>query len=181
MQVGRLLVVVHQAGCLLPATRIDPACLAAAEPAPAGYDAAAGQRVLLSAQQMLRQLAASSPGPSSSDSSQPAADGDTNSVSTLDELDEAESSMDDDDASSSSSSSRKDPVARDTGFHTAWTAQVAKLGMVGALVAAAYPDRIAQLKPGASGSKPGYTLSSGVRQAACMPVAAWAGARQCCS
>ena len=29
------------------------------------------------------------------------------------------------------------------GFHTAWTSQMAKEGLVGALVALAYPDRVA--------------------------------------
>jgi hypothetical protein len=47
-------------------------------------------------------------------------------------------------------------------FASVCQAQLQKGGLLGALVAAAYPDRIAQLKPGSSG-KAAYSLSNGKR------------------
>lgn len=108
--------------------------------------------------------------------------GQPDAASTVDELDEAGSSLDEatediaghgvddlqqDSASSISSSGLQAALARHhhhqlpaTALSTAWVSQLQKSGLVGALMAAAYPDRIAQLKAG-SGGKPDYTLSSG--------------------
>jgi hypothetical protein len=99
-------------------------------------------------------------------------DAEGTAASTVDELDEAESSMADDDLetelesavtpSGSSGSGVRQSSHADPGFPAAWQQQLRKPGLLGALVAAAYPDRIAQLKTG-GGSKPSYTLSTGRR------------------
>uniref|UniRef100_A0A383V6U4 ATP-dependent helicase HrpB n=1 Tax=Tetradesmus obliquus TaxID=3088 RepID=A0A383V6U4_TETOB len=154
--------------------------LAGEEAAPAGFDHAGASRVLLGAQQILRQLQASTAAAAGSTAS--IDDPSSTAASTVDELDEAESSMaeDDDDelqaesndspaaaavggqpsGSSSSSGGLRASSHADPKFNGSWQQQLRKPGLLGALVAAAYPDRIAQLKPG-SGGKPSYTLSTG--------------------
>jgi hypothetical protein len=154
----------------------------ATEPAPVGFDHAGASRVLLGAQQILRQLQACTTAAAAADQATATAsidDSSSASASTVDELDEAESSMveevddvdGDDDlssassvATSSTSAGKMTDVRRsshaDPGFDASWQDQLRKPGLLGALVAAAYPDRIAQLKPG-SGGKPSYTLSTG--------------------
>jgi hypothetical protein len=155
----------------------------AAEPAPVGFDHAGASRVLLGAQQMLWQLQACTTTAIAADPTTATASIDESSntsASTVDELDEAESSMIEDDGddvdgdenlssvgsiTSSSGNAGKTADVRqsshaDPGFDASWQDQLRKPGLLGALVAAAYPDRIAQLKPG-SGGKPSYTLSTG--------------------
>jgi hypothetical protein len=127
------------------------------EELPAGmtFDAAGGSRVLLSAHQIVKQLTP----PAAAEAAEAASPGNGgDSASTLDELDEAESS-EDDDADSSSSSRVQQHSADAAGFAAACRAQLAKQGLLGALVAAAYTDRIAQLRPGSG--RPAYTLASG--------------------
>jgi hypothetical protein len=154
-----------------------------AEPAPLGFDHAGASRVLLGAQQILRQLQACTTAAAAADQAALTASIDeasSTSASTVDELDEAESSIaeDDDDVdgddslsvtstvtSSSTNAGNAAEVRQlshaDPGFAASWQDQLRKPGLLGALVAAAYPDRIAQLKP-SSGGKPSYTLSTGV-------------------
>jgi hypothetical protein len=155
--------------------------LVAAEPAPVGFDDAGASRVLLGAQQILRQLQACTTAAADQATATASLDDSSNtSASTVDELDEAESSMAEDDGddvdgdddlssvgsvTSSSTNAGKTTDVRqsshaDPGFDASWQQQLRKPGLLGALVAAAYPDRIAQLKPG-SGGKPSYTLSTG--------------------
>jgi hypothetical protein len=175
--------IINAASCRTPTTTQTlhhaasaPACAAAAS-APAGFDHAGASRVLLGAQQILRQLQASTTAAAAAAGGQAGAtasldDSNSTAASTVDELDEAESSMADDDddmasdgrtASSSSSSGLKESSHADPRFAADWQGQLRKPGLLGALVAAAYPDRIAQLKPG-SGGKPSYTLSTGAKQ-----------------
>jgi len=155
------------------------ACCDAADAAPAGFDSVGASRVLLSGQQMVAQLAAAtatanspSPADNTGSSSSNSSASDT-TVDTLDELDEAESSMDeadsgitaaaDDDnvaAGSSSGSRQQRHAAGVASFAAECCQQLQKPGLLGALVAAAYPDRIAQAKPG-SGAKATYSLSNG--------------------
>jgi hypothetical protein len=117
---------------------------------------------------------------SSSSSSMENSEASDTAASTLDELDEAENSMEFDDAEVVSTADgtvhsqssvqemwlkERDLTAQptpstDASFAAAWHAQLQKQGLLGALVAAAYPDRIAQAKP-VSGGKPSFTLSSG--------------------
>jgi hypothetical protein len=146
-----------------------------AEPEPEGFDSAGGSRVLLSGQQMVQQLAAATPaatgGSSAGQDGSASAAGDSVG-NTLDEMDEAESSMDEDMpyASSASSEAQQDTkrqqqhAVTSTSFAAECKAQLQKAGLLGALVAAAYPDRIAQLKPG-SGGKASYSLSNGEQTA----------------
>jgi hypothetical protein len=88
-------------------------------------------------------------------------------ANTVDELDEAESSMDDEDSGAGDSGNggnkqqqQQRHATSSAAFASACQAQLQKGGLLGALVAAAYPDRIAQLKPGSSG-KAAYSLSNG--------------------
>lgn len=141
------------------------ACLCCADAAPAGFDHAGASRVLLSAQQTLRQLQTASAAQPTLQSSTD--DSSSSAVSTIDELDEAESSMAEDAIeegasghSAGGSPSSRHNLRRDASFDAAWQVQLKKPGLLGALIAAAYPDRIAQLKPG-TGGKPSYTLSTG--------------------
>jgi hypothetical protein len=126
---------------------------------------------------MVQQLAAATPGgtpgvTASQDGSVSAA-GDS-VANTVDELDEAESSMDEElpDVSDASMYPAQDTrrqqqhASRNTNYSAACKTQLQKAGLLGALVAAAYPDRIAQLKPG-SGGKANYSLSNGELTAVC--------------
>ena len=122
---------------------------------------------------MAAQLTASTDTAATGVSASNSTDGDSpaeSAVNTLDELDEAESSMEEDEeqgggtgaAAAGSSAVGARHAASNVSFAAVCGDQLQKQGLLGALVAAAYPDRIAQLKPGGSGgSRASYSLSSG--------------------
>jgi hypothetical protein len=143
---------------------------------PQGYDAAGGRRVLLGAQQALRQLLAvgrATEQEDEEDRQQQAKQLDSDRA--LDEsLGEADDSADDEEDdtvnaydSNNSSTAAAATADKATGtsspgaFIAAAAAQLVRPGVLGALVGSAYPDRIAQLRPGGSGGRPSYELSSG--------------------
>lgn len=132
-----------------------------------GYDKSAADRVTLGAQQIIKQLEQA---PKSSETPTTASTAFRNSseisgsaAGTLDELDEAETSLDDESEIEVSASMRQSHQPSTRAFRDSWVMQMSKAGLVGALVCAAYPDRIAQCKAGAGG-KPDYTLRSGGTQ-----------------
>ena len=161
--------------------RLD--ALAGRDGAPAPTDAAGAQRVLLGAEQMARQLASTPAPPSASSSSASAAaaaastDGDDEEAgagaaeedegerawSATEDDDEAAAAADGEELEDGEEAGANSTTTSSSGFTEAWTAQAARKGLAGALVALAYPDRIAQAKGGASsnGGRAAFTLASG--------------------
>ncbi|KIY98238.1 ATP-dependent helicase HrpB [Monoraphidium neglectum] len=139
-------------------------------------DRAGAQRVLQGARQLLRQLraAAASTAAAADSDSDPAggdADGDGGGEGEDEGEDEGEWSASEEQARPQpAGADPKDPIATGAGgvgigaraFSEAWQDQALRRGLVGALVALAYPDRIAQRRDaGSSGGRATFVLSSG--------------------
>jgi hypothetical protein len=131
---------------------------------------------------MVRQL---SPAPLSSSSGSGSGSGgsgsgheppDASAADTWDELQEAESSDEELGIDATASRRHEQHASGSAAFAATCAAQLQKPGLLGALVAAAYADRIAQLKPGSGSSRPSYSLSNGERARAWCARAQQAGA-----
>lgn len=148
-------------------------------PGPVKTDKAGAQRVVQGAQQMMRQLRSATVAAAAAAAAGDATAADETVDESAGDEDEADDSEGDAWSSVDSTDTTDAPpppaaaVSRSGGgggggqspqdFARAWQAQAARRGLAGALVALAYPDRIAQRKDGggSGGGRASFVLASG--------------------
>lgn len=139
-------------------------------------DRAGARRIIQGAEQLMRQVTSQAASAAAGAAAAAAADAGAAgaSESSTEEVDEGEGDEDEDAWSAAEEAEAPGvevthprpaaaaPGAGGAAFSAAWQAQVARRGLVGALVALAYPDRIAQRRDaGANGGRATFVLSSG--------------------